>query len=448
MHNVTIVDFIENALGVDAASVLATVETSPDRVLRKKGELLELFGQTWIGTDLATEEAKETPGELWPVMPVGESDVLEGAQLPRMRARVGAAHRAAHASRRDIQSLLLYAHGVHLPNPLRFREDHPSDLVFLRAVVRVCTLAPLISGGVVRTFEPPLRSGLDVGPDTADALDALAERMGLALMSYEDRQLEQSVLKDAALALLERAADRLATLTSQDTAAGTILLPTRFDRPATKALLQLLQVEAASSDRLQDDRLLRLENLVRLSLPGVGNLDPRQMVSIRSDDSFGIFRADMAAALREAAPDLDRGRLNAARRTLGEHMDAGLAHLGHTSRRGALAGSVLGDAVGWGIGAVLAASLAGLSGVIATLVGKGATDILRAWPKPGRSALRKHYVELGTASLNLSSDDINFSSFDFGVFWDDGSQAGERSARREAIVTDLLARLDGDAALD
>lgn len=440
----TIVDFVENATGSDAASLVDLVQADPDLLLRRKMEIVGLFSETWLGSDLAYERANEEPGELWPVLPVGEVDVLEGVQLPTLRSRVGPAHRAAQASRRDVQSLLLYAHGVHLPNPLSFADDEPSDPAFLRAVLGVCTLAPLISAGVVRTYEPGAQRHLNLVGDAAAAFEALADRIGLALRAYEDRNLDQSMLKDAALALLDRAVDRLiAMVDGEDPGSGTLLFPTRFDAPATRALVSLLGVEDVATTR-RDERYVHLEDLARLSLPGLRNLNTREMVEIRSDDSFGLFRSDVAAALRDAESDLGHGRLAAARRTLSEHMDAGVARLHLQTRRGALADAVVGDAVGWALGAAVAASVAGLSGALATLIGKGATEVLRARPTPGRSALRAHYIELGTASLDVPSDDIDFESFDFGSFWDEGPRAVTRAARRHAIVADLLRGFEGE----
>jgi hypothetical protein len=77
----------------------------------------------------------------------------------------------------------------------------------------------------------------------------------------------------------------------------------------------------------------------------VVNLKLRDMVAIRDDDSFGVFRSDMNTALVDADTDVRSGRIDMARRVVGEHMDAGLPKLNASTRRGIIGDATLGVAL-------------------------------------------------------------------------------------------------------
>ena len=109
---------------------------------------------------------------------------------------------------------------------------------------------------------------------------------------------------------------------------------------------------------------------MRLSLPGLSELELRDMVNIRSDESFGVFRSDIAAAMTDADADIERGALDMAIRTVAEHMDAGSAKLNATTKKGLLKEATVPDLVGWGVGAAAATSVEGWKGFVATLLGK------------------------------------------------------------------------------
>ena len=199
-------------------------------------------------------------------------------------------------------------------------------------------LAPLISGNVIRVFEPAPPLADELTPDIKEALGDLAGHIGLAMMSYEDaRQMHQGRLREAADILVERSLEHLADLAGREAEhEGSLLLPTKYDSPAIAAIV------AAMDEKLfgigvtpgePNPHQVKLNQLIQLALPGLANLDLAQMVSIRDDESFGIFRTDITAALRETDADVRGGRIATAQRTVAEHIDAGLVRLNAGTRR-------------------------------------------------------------------------------------------------------------------
>ena len=446
MTNPSLVDFVENAMesGVDEIDNLLRV--SPDSVLARRAEVLGLLSDTWTGPPLPEQRAAEGLGELWPVLPRSAPDVLSLARsVFDSDARLGTPRRAAAVAQRHVQSLLLYAHGVHLPNPLRLSEAVEDDgREFLRGLGQICSLAPLIRGGVVQIFEPEPAPAIPVRGEQGEVLDQLAAHIGLALMSYEgNRQMHQGYLRKAADVLVERAVEHLLDLTQRsDNDRGSMLLPTIYDKPAVAALLGAMSEYLDVVPTEEDPRAIRLDQLAQLQLPGLLNLDLRHMASIRDDDSFGIFRTDIAAALIDADADLRKGRLDTARLTVGEHMDAGLARLRAGTRSGVLKDALLGRAVGWGVGAALAASLAGLQGLLTGMLG-GAVDLSRKWPTDAERALRAHYVELGTVSLETGRvPEIDFASFSTDQLWGPSLGLPRKRLLRRNIVSALFDELE------
>lgn len=451
----TLVDFLENALGCGIEEVEESLQMRPELIVQKRSEILGLLEDTWSGQSLPDKRRSEQDGELWPVLPRNAPDVVTLARtVRRSERRFGTSRRAADASRREIQGLLLYAHGVHLPNPLRLHDlSIDDDREFLRAVRQVCTLAPLISSGVVRVFEPEPPTTFAPDQHESETLDGLAAQIGLALKSYEGtspQSMHQDLLRQAADVLLERALEHLVDLGSraEDDGSGSLLLQTPYEAAAIKALLSTFGEEAGWVRSERDPDILRLDQLVNLRLPGLVDLALRDMVSIRDDESFGVFRTDIASALRDADGDVRAGSLASAQRIVGEHMDAGVARLNARTRYGALADATIADAVGWGLGAAVAGSLAGLKAVVATLVGSATTNVATNWPSAGERALRAHYVELGTQSLQKTpgAEKIDFVGFDQRDLWGPGLGRARRAAIREHEVEVLLRRVESDTS--
>lgn len=444
------VDFLENSLAMSYTDIIHRIKDSPDVLLRRREEILGLLDEVWIGTSLESQRRIELPGQIWPVLPRSAPDAVSLAKkIFDTDARIGTPARDANNFRLKTKSLLIYAHGIHLPNPLRFSESSPGDgQEFLRAISQICTLAPLISHGVIRVFDPPPSVIRSILAERSQELESLAAQIGLALMSYEgNRQMHQGFLKQAGDILLQRAIDQLIDFAGQEIGAeGSLLLSTQYDRPAINALLQVLG-RAIDTPLFTEQNVhqVRLEQLVALRLPGLRNIDFNQMITIRDDESFGNFRTDIAAALRDADADVRLGHIDAARRTIGEHMDAGVTRLNIRTRRGILGDSMLGPTFGWGIGSALASSIVGLKGLIVGLMGQVAADRIRKWPSAPDRALLAHYVELGTASLKSGhAQQIDFLAFNEERLW--GPSLGEprRRAMRQATVEDLKSAVESE----
>jgi hypothetical protein len=434
----TIVDFVENAFGASVADVGTLLRTHPDEALRRQEEITGLFHDTWRGPTLEENRATEK-GELWPRLPDMVTDVLAIADMRVNESlRYGRAGAGSEAVARELQALLLYAHGLHVPSPLARRRGEPiTSREFLHAIAQVCSLAPLIRGGVVRVYEPSVPPASPAA-DVAEALEELKRHIGLALMSFEALDdMDQGRLYEAGAALVDRAA-RVVLEDESGGAQGTILFPTQYDRAALAALARTLANPNAPTEPSSTDELLRLELLQTLELPGLESLPLTEMVSIRSDDSFGVFRTDITSALRDVDADVRDGRLEAARRVMAEHMDAGVARLNGKTRRGILREVTLRNSVGWGIGAAIAGSVAGLQGLIGTLLGGLAVGYATEGPSAGRRALRRHYVELGTAGLSKRVKPVDFATFTTDELWGHHRGRGRRVERRDDIVEGLL----------
>lgn len=383
--------------------ILRVVRATPELALRQLDEVYALLEDTWSDTHLQDQRADEGQGELWPVLPSVSADVVELARAMRTeQTRLGRSS-ASRKTKLVVQSLLLYAHGTHMPNPLSAeRVDLTPEARFLTAVTDICVLAPLIRAGVIRVHMPlpdPLKI---VTEDVQQLLDDWGARLGRAIRAFEGHRqvLHQGLLRKAGDALLSRALANIVDFSHREAKPmGSLLFPTEYDR----ATLSMIASEFGGSPDAATPETIRLSQLARLSLPGLDALDLREMVNIRSDESFGVFRSDIANAMTDADADIERGAFDAAVRKVAEHMDAGVAKLNATTRRGVLRDATVPDLVGWGVGAAAATSIAGWKGLVATLLGKAAAEFVMQRPTAGQQALRSHYVELGTRSLKLGA---------------------------------------------
>jgi hypothetical protein len=397
----TIVDFLENAMSASTEEISRVVRATPELAVRRMDETYALLEDTWIDSELEEQRASELRGELWPVLPSMSVDVVGLARAKRQDQPQLGRSSASRKTKVITQSLLLYAHGIHMPNPLLVqRTDLTPKARFLNAVADICVLAPLIRGGVARIHKPLADPLSMVTDEVRDKMDDWGGRLGRAMRAYEGHRqvLHQGLLRQGGDALLSRALANILDFSHRgEEIRGSLLFPTEYD----SATLSMIAEEFGAVPGSQRPETIRLNQLVRLSLPGLNALELRDMVNIRSDDSFGVFRADIADAMTNADSDIERGALDLATRTIAEHMDAGLAKLNTTTRAGLLKETTIPDLIGWGVGAASAVSLAGWQGFVATLFGKAAADLVMQRPTVGQRALSSHYVELGTSSLNF-----------------------------------------------
>lgn len=435
----TIVDFIENAFGASVADISELVRTHPDEVLRRQPAVAELLHDTWRGPTLAENRESEKLGELWPRLPDTVTDVLAVADMRASGSlRFGRAGANSQTVKREIQALLLYAHGIHVPSPLSGRDrEAPTSKEFLHGLAQLCELEPLIRGGVVRVYEPAMRVG-SPSAETTERLEELKQNIGLALLSFQDLDnMNQGRLYEAGAALVDRAS-RVLLEDESDGVPGTILFPTEYDRAALEALADILSMPG-DADRSKPSRdILRLDLLLAMQLPGLSSLPLKEMLAIRSDDSFGIFRTDVTAALQGVDGDVRSGDVDAARRIMAEHMDAGVARLNGRTSRGILRDVTVSNSVRWGIGAALAGSVAGIQGLIVALLGGLTASAVTEVPHAGRRALRRHYVELGSKGLDSKTEPVDFSTFSTDELWGHHRGRPRRIERRAAIIDGLL----------
>jgi hypothetical protein len=393
----TVVDFLENAMGASTVELLRVIRATPELALRQLDTVYALLQDTWIDADLQEQRTHEKWGELWPVLPSVSVDVVALARAFRTdQQRLGSSS-ASRKTKIVTQSLLLYAHGTHMPNPLLVeRPDLTPEARFLTAVTDICVLAPLIRGGISRVHKPLPDPLSLVSEDARDRMDDWGARLGRAIRGFEGHRqvLQQGLLRKAGDALLSRALANILDFNHRDAQVkGSLLFPTEYDG----ATLSMIASELGGVPGSEHPENIRLNQLIRLSLPGLSGLELRDMVNIRSDESFGVFRSDIADAMTDANGDIERGALD----MVAEHMDAGLAKLNATTRTGALRDATVPDLVGWGVGAAAATSIAGWQGFVAALLGKAAAEVFMQRPTTGQRALRSHYVELGTGSLKL-----------------------------------------------
>jgi hypothetical protein len=388
-------------MGAPTDELLRMIRATPELALRHLDDVYSLLEETWFDPDLQEQRTHEKHGELWPVLPSVSVDVVGLARALRNdRPRLG---RSSDSRRTKIvtQSLLLYAHGTHMPNPLLVdRPDLTPEARFLNAVSDICLLAPLIRGDVTRVHKPLPDPLTLLPPDVRDQMEEWGARLGLAMRSFEGHRqvLHQGLLRQAGDALLSRALANIADFSHRDERVkGSLLFPTEYD----SATLSMIAKKFGGASRDDDPDTIRFNRLVRLSLPGLNVLSVRKMVDIRSDESFGMFRSDVANAMTDADEDIQRGSMDKAIRTVAEHMDAGVARLNATTAKGFLKNATVPDLVGWGVGAAAATSVEGWKGLVATVLGKTAAQAFMQQSTAGQQALRSHYVELGTGSLRL-----------------------------------------------
>ncbi|WP_326957537.1 hypothetical protein [Amycolatopsis sp. NBC_01286] len=418
-----LVDFIENVFGSSCAELGRRIAEHPHHVLFRKATFYEQMGETWLGDRLGELRAMQRPGQLWPISGNGASDPIEAARLAERRSavRVGDPAAIADSYRRENQSLLLYAHGILIRNPLTAKL---ADADFLAALAYVCAIEPLVRAQIVRVFEPE--------PDLwallaeSEVLAEIISLVGDGIYEHSgERSRSQRAAKMVVRRLLESQFPGDADLTMPP-GERTLYFQGRYDAAALDAIMS--RVPKASG--LPNAADSRLDQLVTLDLPGLDDITLTDMVHIRKDSSFSIFRDDIRSSLLDADDHLHSGDLRGARAVVAEHMEASLAQLGVSTRRGILGNAVVGDAFGWALGAVAAWSIAGLPGALATLAGKGVTELVRLRPSQSERALKAHYVALSKPGEQALAPQ-SFRELPENLWWG-GNSTGEADRARQA----------------
>ena len=387
-----LLEFCENFYGCTAKELARRVKAAPLAVAASADDFLGLLGEQV--DELRIDEA--TNGELRPIVGSGIGDMASGGLYLRPndveRSGVGATSYAL-----DVRSLLLYAHSVALPNPFRpsllladdgrkivvrvARPSDPDDFVF--ALSLVTALAPLLDDGVVHVFDPSL-DALDDVLNLMTGLENVVPDVAFSLLRANSLTFtDQQDLRSRARVLVERII-RQDLFAETLGAAGDRLVSCEAERVATQAI--------GGPMRRAGDAWI-LDELLHLQLQAAGRIQLEDMVSIRNDDNFAIFRRDMADAVKaaEATGPTDRAGAVAA---IAEEMRGSAKRLQLGTRRSHFFDATLGDAFSWIVGATIGGALTGWPGVVAGLAAKGAADVVRTGPNRSDRALQAHYVEL------------------------------------------------------
>jgi hypothetical protein len=396
--------FCENYFGCSAEELARRIATEPAAVAAPAADFLNLLSEQ-LG-DLRI--AHQGNGELRPIVGGGIEDMASGGLYLRP-SDLERTEAGASAFSLDVRSLLLYAHSVALPNPFRpslliaddgreiaLRVSQPGDPNdFLFALALVTSLAPLLDDGVVHVFDPspPPFEGLRLVTDLGDVVpDVALSLLRAGTLTFTD----QTDLRSRARVLLERIIRQNVFVESAGGAANR-LVSCEAERVAMQAI-------DGSTERPGDAWIL--DELLRLQLQAAGRIKLEDMVSIRSDENFAIFRRDMASAVKEveATGSVDRA---AAIAVIADEMRGSAKRLWLGTRRSQFFDATLGDAFSWIVGTTIGGALAGWPGALAGLAAKGVAEVVREGPSRSDQALRAHYIELsrGEESPKISARD-------------------------------------------
>ncbi|GHJ47443.1 hypothetical protein Cs7R123_47850 [Catellatospora sp. TT07R-123] len=400
--NHVLIDFIENFFGRSCEEVGMAVSADPQSLLSRKTDFLELISVQ----KLPSEPQPLEPGELRPLVSNRISDLATGGiMLSPVITSPTLRDGDAHGFTLDVRSLLLYAHTVAIPNPFQASigiqgslaepnvalQTQMSEEEFLFSLDMMAQLAPLIRHDIVLPIDTmvPRESALpSFNAKIAELIPQIAMQLvAQGIFTWSD----QTDLNMRARVLAERFLRQDLVLATQPEDRLTRLLSCHAEAAAMPAMLTIHAGADASSPG-RDPWLI--EELVRLQLQGAGRIRLADMVAIRDDECFSVFRRDMAAAVHESS--VAPGVTDAASQqtVVADEMRAAAHRLNLQTRRSTLLSSILGDALNWAVGAVVGGMLGGWTGAISGLAAKGTVDLVRAGPKRSERAMRAHYVEL------------------------------------------------------
>src|ERR1700722_6518842 len=329
------------------------------------------------------------------------------------------------ADSHEIKSLMLFAHSVLVLDPLARRPQLEKDAIselnhdflsnwghmpwlkdimipaasgwsleerlndFADILCGLARIAPLIRDGTVTIVVPPDPHSLYFG-DELDLRQRIASELFLVGAVPSPFNQDGRVI---AQVLIQRAKEQLLSLLAFGDMSS-IFAAGELDLIGIRALINEM-IESGSIPpplvhRTTEDR--RLTSLAELDLPGVDKIRPPDMVTVRREEVFEHFRADVRTGLRAAAEEDD---LEDARRGFSDEMRGAVQRLQRgVSKSRVIDDAVGGDAVAWLIGALAGWSIDGWRGATLGLGGKAGYEVVRHRPSPGQHALRSHYVAL------------------------------------------------------
>ena len=454
-----LIDFLENVFEADVDQIKHKAESSPGEIIARKGYVFDALSELWAATSI--EDLPELEGgELRPIFAGSIESVSARAASRQLVPGYQDTDTAGRRRRMELQTLLLYAHSIAVQNPLagrlrisreglsdessvRLSSVRCSDQEFLVDIYAMCDTAKLARSGILHYFDPPR-----LLQDRTYDLNPLIERLSRNLwLDYSINVFDQGTWYRSASAIFEQVIYQITTASlGIERNSTSLLIPTDLDERAflevTLALCASFGINlplGVSGDR--DSSMLH--QLCNLSLPGVTDIQLRDVVAIREDDSFAGFRIDMRTAAEDAQNDLDEGRIASAQQVVSEHMKAALERLNIRTRRGILSDAIAPRLVGWGFGATAAGAVVGWQAAAATLLGSGLTELFRKSPSRSERARRNHYVALSDkrAGATCSSRNILRDSTLFFQRHDETLEES-RSQDRDETVNHILRILE------
>jgi hypothetical protein len=395
---VTMVDFVENYFGVSADALLQDLSRHGAAIVPDPLDFLSLLEEQ--RPEGFAPELRA--GELRPVVSHSISDIASGG----IRLDADEVHaqdvNTSSSVALDVRSLLLYAHTVTIADPFAssIRLVGPAGTTSLvseresAAQVRlgveiICRLAPLIRGDVVFVGPPVEPPTLEDAARAEATLRELIPRVALKLvrgsfLAFSD----QSDLFLRCRTIAERFLRQEDILQSMAPGNATRLIGSAAE---AAALPDLDELRVGGVERTD---LWALSELMRLRLQGAGRIRLADMVSIRDDDAFTIFRNDMASAVASSSTRTADGDAIDQANVIADEMRGAAERLHLVTRRSVVLSATLGDAVAWAVGAAIGGTVDGWRGAAIGIAASGATDLVRQGPSRSARAMRRHYVEL------------------------------------------------------
>jgi hypothetical protein len=288
----------ETAFGPD---LIAAVESASYGQLRELQERTKAFGQ-------AAEVPPKGDGHLRPYIPLETDDFQRAAHGVYLRPDDFADPRNSELALDALKHHLLYCHSLAIDNPLRwmldafvvepapYMEDYlerqrAKVLNYLRFLIRI---EPLVRAQVVVLVERDIEC-----PYIQDG--ALSDSASVAdIVDFSDLPAEDLALLEGDKALVSHAlvihADhQLACgLDAAATHSGALdlYLPYRHYEDVLRAVVKEKPAEAP--EWVREVELKVLSDLLRVSLPGMAELTPREIVAVRQgEEAFARWRSSL-----------------------------------------------------------------------------------------------------------------------------------------------------------
>lgn len=403
----TMVDFIENYFGSSAEDVLSRIDDAQP-ILDDGLPFLELLRDQ----ALTGAASPLRPGELRPAVGHSINDIARGGIL--LDAPSGNSIRNGSADfSLDVRSLLLYAHSAVIADPFGDAISlvggagtatvktgaSGSDLDPIYGIEVICRLAPLIRAHVVLVAPALGKPSRDDVTRLESLLADLIPRVAIELAQRGDLSFsDQADLYLRSRTLAERFLRQEDLLSSLAGNRATRLISCAAE---ASALPSLAALRAQPADIGGDP--WTLSELMRLRLRGAGAIRLSDMVKIRDDAAFTVFREDMAAAVSASASRVDPFDDYTQAAVIADEMRGAAQRLQLETRRSTVLSATLGDAVAWAVGATIGGAVDGWRGAGIGLAANAAAALTTSGPTPSTRALRNHYVELSRPPVNPPS---------------------------------------------